>query len=121
MPVFPETIQITGEYLQDVKDLYVPPSVRSLMRTVCLSKHGKWRLARRHCRLQSVMICSAGAWAALVSYTGIGRQIWMMPSTFTGSFYLGAHCERGFIMELHSLTTAPEISVSWQEADREIV
>lgn len=104
-----------------VIDLYVPSARRSLQRSINLCEKGIFRLARRDSMLMSIMIASSGAWGRLRIMNGEGRKLWEMPSSFTGSFYLGAGSDGGLIVELASRDRAPEVTVSWREPDQQMV
>ncbi len=105
---------------RDLIDLRVPAAPGSLMRSVVVSKPGKYRLARRDCELYSVQIVSAGAWGRAKVMNGKGRPLWEQPSTFTGSFWLSAGAEDGIIVHLYS-TESPNLTINWREPDLEMV
>ena len=91
------------------------------MRSLKIDDPGRWRLARRDSELYSVQIVCSGAWGRARVTDGRGRTLWFQPSTFTGSFVLGAGALDGLIVELDSQDQAPNLSLNWREADREIV
>lgn len=102
-------------------DVMVPPAPGSLMRAVQLSEVGKFRISRRDAELYSVQITSAGAWGRVRVYTGAGRQVFRLNSTFPGSFWLSGGCEAGIIVDLDSATAAPTVTVNFRERDLEMV
>lgn len=104
-------------------DLHVRPAPGSLMRSATLEKPGLFRLARRECELYCVQIASAGAWGRAVVMDGDGRELWGMPSTFTGSFVIGGGAEHGLLVHLHCLkpSDALNFTVAWRELDKAIV
>lgn len=105
----------------DLVEIMTPAAPGSLMRAVKLDQPGIFRLARRDCELYSVLILCAGSWGRIRITNGKGRAIFLQPSTFTGSFPLGAHMEGGMIVEIHSVDNGPELNINWREADRELV
>lgn len=102
-------------------DLYVPSAKGSLMRAVLLQSIGKFRISRRDAEIYSVQIVNAGAWASLVVADGSGRELFIQPSTFTGSFWLGAGALGGIIAYLRSKTMAPSIVINFRERDQKLV
>jgi hypothetical protein len=107
--------------MENLVDIQVPAAPGSLMRAVQLWKNGRFRISRRHAEVYSVQITSAGAWARLSIFNGLGRLLFPMTSTFTGSFWLGAGAEDGIIVELLSMTNAPTVTVNFREQDTKLV
>jgi len=104
----------------DAVDLYAPCAPGSLMRAQIVDKVGLFRLARRSCELYSVQIASAGAWARMKVMNGRGRVLWLQPSSFTGSFWLGAGAEDGLLVEIGG-DSAPQLSINYREPDARFV
>jgi hypothetical protein len=102
-------------------DVFAPSAPGSLMRAYRIDEAGLFRLARRSCELYSVQIVSAGAWARCRVLNGLGRVLWYQPSSFTGSFWLGAGAEDGLLVEIGSQDRAPCLSINWRESDTEMV
>jgi hypothetical protein len=102
-------------------DVYAPAAPGSLMRAHRIEAPGLWRLARRSCELYSVQIASAGAWGRARVYDATGAGKWYQPSTFTGSFWLGAGCIDGLLVELDARDTAPALVINWREPTRDLV
>lgn len=102
-------------------DVYAPSAPGSLMRSIRLNRPGLWRLARRSCEAYSVMIVSAGAWGRFRVTDGAGRPVFMQPSTFTGSFWLGGGCEGGLLVEIDARDSATNLTVNWREPDARII
>lgn len=102
-------------------DVLVPAAAGSLMRCAVLDQLGYFRISRRDAELYSVQIVSAGAWGRIWVYDGNKRPIFRQPSTFTGSFWLGAGAFGGIIVFLEAVITAPTISVNFRERDRELI
>lgn len=104
-------------------DVYVSPSPSSLMRCARVSRPGSFRLARRACELYSVQIVGGGTFTRVRARAGSGREVWEMPSSFTGSFWLSAGLEDGLIVEVHARDEAscPNLTVNWREPTREVV
>lgn len=96
-------------------DVEVPHTPGSLMQSAYLDTVGRWRIARKNAELYSVQITSAGAWAQLIVANGRGRTLFHMPSTFTGSFWLGAGADDGIVVTLVSQTMAPIVTVNFRE------
>jgi len=90
------------------------------MRSLKIGRPGIWRLARRDCELYSVQILSAGAFGAVRVLNGQDRVLFHQPSTFTGSFWLGAGAEGGLVVELYSIDMAPNLTINWRVASRDI-
>lgn len=107
--------------MPDPIDVYTPAGPGSLMRSHSVDRIGIFRLARRACELFSVQIVSAGAWGRARVMDGDGRVLWSQPSTFTGSFWLGAGAYKGLLVEVASRDRAPNLTVNWREANREMV
>ena len=109
--------------MADLIDLYAPPAPGSLMRSVQVMRAGRVRIARRDAEVYSVQIISAGSWARARVLNGEGRALWEQPSTFTGSFWLGAHAAGGIVVEIASgleYETA-NFTINWREPDQDIV
>jgi hypothetical protein len=102
-------------------DLYAPASPGALMRVQRIDRPGLWRLARRDCELYSVMIVSSGSWGRARALDGQGRVLWFQPSTFTGSFVLGAGALGGLIIELDSQDMAANLTINYREIDQQIL
>jgi hypothetical protein len=102
-------------------DVYAPAAPGSLMRAHKIDRPGLWRLARRSCELYSVMIVSAGAWGRFVFMDGLLRPLFMQPSTFSGSFWLGAGAIDGLLVHVDSRDASTNLTCNWREADREMV
>lgn len=102
-------------------DLYAPSAPGSLMRACRLTSAGLFRIARRSCELYSVQIVSAGAWGRFVCMDGRGESKFMQPSTFTGSFWLGASCEDGLLVDVDCRDAATNLTINWREPDMRIV
>ncbi|HVC18010.1 MAG TPA: hypothetical protein VNE18_12000 [Rhodanobacter sp.] len=109
--------------MPDLTDLYAPPAPGSLMRSVQVMRAGLVRIARRDAEVYSVQIISAGSWTRARVMNGNGRTLWEQPSTFTGSFWLGAAAEGGVIVEIPSSRDqeAANLTINWREPDQEIV
>jgi hypothetical protein len=90
------------------------------MRAQIVDRVGLFRLARRGCELYSVQIASAGAWARMRVLNAKGRVLWFQPSSFTGSFWLGAHAEDGLLVETAG-NSAPQLIVNYREPDAAFV
>ncbi len=103
-----------------IVDMMVPCCPGSLTRSVQIVKAGKFRISRRHAELYSVQIVSSGSWGRARVTDAQGRVIWYQPSTFTGSFALGAGCENGIIVEL-SGTNAMNFTINFREQTEEMV
>jgi hypothetical protein len=102
-------------------DLFAPCAPGSLMRAQIVDRVGLFRLARRSCELYSVQIASAGAWARMKVMNGSGRVLWFQPSSFTGSFWLGAGAEDGLLVEIGSADRAPQLAINYREPDSQFV
>ena len=101
-------------------DVLVRPARGSTRRGHQIEARGLFRLARRDAMLDCVEIISCGAWGRIECRTGEGRRIFLMPSTFTGSFQLQAGCEGGILVEI-ATAVAPLLYVSWAEEDERVV
>lgn len=104
-----------------VKDVKVPASAGSLMRSVSVSKSGLTRIARRTSELYSVMIAHAGSFCELVIRDGFGVPLFKQPSTFTGSFVIGGCAKGGIIVDLRGNQQMPTIQINWREPDTQLV
>lgn len=104
----------------DLVDIHTPAAAGSLMRTATITKPGRFRLCRRDCELYSVQIANSGDWGKLLISDGTGRDIFPMPSTFTGSFWLSAGCKDGLIVDAYVISGI-SISINWRERDRNLV
>lgn len=102
-------------------DLFAPPAPGSLMRSIRLSQAGLWRLSRRSCELYSVQIVSAGAWGRFACFDGVGREVFMQPSTFTGSFWLSGGCVDGLLVDIDAKDCATNLTINWREADSRVL
>lgn len=104
-------------------DVYVEASPSTLMRCARVSRPGLFRLARRDCELYSVQIVGGGTFTRVKMVAGSGREIWEMPSSFTGSFWLSAGCEEGLMCEVHARdeVSCPNLTINWRETDRRTV
>ena len=100
--------------------MYVPTAPGSLMRATMIEGTGLFRLARRDAELYSVLVVSCGAWGRIDITDGTGRRIWMQPSTFTGSFVLGAFAWGGLVVNV-ATSCAPQLQVNWREQDARLV
>jgi hypothetical protein len=105
----------------ELTDILVPAARGSLMRVAELHEVGLFRISRRDAELYSVQITSAGAWGRIRVWNGTGRILWRMPSTFAGSFWLGAGADEGLVVSLESMTQAPMLTVNFRELDLELV
>ena len=101
-------------------DVYAPAAPGSLMRSVKVDRAGLWRLARTSCELYSVQIVSSGSWGRARVMDGRGRALWCQPSTFTGSFVLGASAIDGLIVELASMDMAANLTINFRVPSREL-
>ena len=106
-----------------LQDLYAPSAPGSLMRSYPVpgARPGRFRLARRDCELYSVQIISAGAWGRVRVIDGEGTELWMQPSTFTGSFWCSAAARGGLIVEMASRDRGPNVTINWREPDQAMV
>lgn len=103
-------------------DIYAPTAPGSLMRSISILRSGLWRISRRPSELYSVQIVSSGAWGrARVLDALDGRPLWFQPSTFTGSFVLGAGAYGGLIVELDAADVAPNLTINWREPTIEMM
>jgi len=93
------------------------------MRSIRVAKNGIWRLSRRQCSLYSVQIVSSGVWGRARCMDADGRKLWEQPSTFTGSFWLGAGALYGLLVEVASDNPedAANLTINWQEPDEAMV
>lgn len=107
--------------IMEIADVYTPPAPGSLMRAASITLPGTWRLARRDAELYSVQIVSSGAWGRARVSDGNERALWFQPSTFTGSFWLGAGAEDGLLVELSALDVAANLTVNWRERDQRVL
>ena len=103
-----------------IVDLYAPCCKGSLTRSIQVWEPGKFRLARRDAELYSVQIVSSGSWGRARVLDGRGRTIWYQPSTFTGSFALGAGCQEGIIVELMG-ESGLSFTINFREPDDRLV
>ncbi len=101
-------------------DLYAPAAPGALMRSIKIDRPGLWRLARRDCELYSVMIVSSGSWGRARVMDGHRRVLWYQPSTFTGSFTLGAGALGGLIVELSSADLAANLTINFRVGTQDI-
>lgn len=103
--------------------MHAPAAPGSLMRSLRLGGHkpGLYRLARRGCELYSVQILSGGSWGRIKVMDGHERELWAQPSTFTGSFWLGAWADGGLLVEVSSRDYAPNLTINWREQDQRLV
>jgi hypothetical protein len=64
-----------------------------------------------------VQIVGSGAWARCKVMDAEGRTLWMQPSTFTGSFWLGAAAIGGLIVQIWSSHEfeAANLTLNWRE------
>ena len=104
-----------------VIDLFAPCAPGSLMRALKLERVGIFRLARRSCELYSVQIVSSGAWGRWRVFDGRDNELIMQPSTFTGSFWLGAGAWDGLLVQNYGYDRAPNLTINWREADQDMV
>jgi len=104
----------------DLVDIHVPCFPGSLTRSAQLYGTGRFRISRRTCELYSVQILSAGSFGRARVTDGTGRAIWYQPSTFTGSFQLGAGCVDGIIAELYA-SEGINFTLNFREADEAIL
>ena len=106
-----------------IRDIYAPAAPGSLMRSVRLTRAGLWRVARRDAELYSVQIVSAGSWARARVIDGAEKILWYQPSTFTGSFWLGAYAEGGILVEISSALPheACNLTIDWRERTQDLV
>ena len=98
-------------------DVYTPCAPGSLMRSAQIFQPGLWRISRRDSELYSVQIVGSGAWARCKVVDAAGRTLWMQPSTFTGSFWLGAAAIGGIIVQIWSSHEfeAANLTLNWRE------
>lgn len=99
-------------------DVLTPAGPGTLMRAVALAELGVYRLARRDCELYSIQVVSAGPWCRARVMNGKYRVLWYEPSTFPGSWWLGADSEDGLIVEIAGKDTSASLLINWREADR---
>ena len=104
-----------------VRDIRVPAAPDTLMRSVALTEPGLWRLSRRDCEFNSIMITGAGSFGRVAVEDGKGRRLFLQISAFTGSFAIGGFAEGGLSVELAAESLVPDVTVSWREADAELV
>jgi hypothetical protein len=109
---------VSSDILYGYKDIYTPAAPGSLMRSIRIEDNGKFRVARRDCELYSVQIAGNGAWSKLKISNGEGRELFHMPSCFTGSFVVGGESEGGLYIEV-SATVPPNLTINFREMDRE--
>ena len=119
--------------MPDIRDIYTPAAPGSLMRSAQLTRAGLWRLARRDAELYSVQIVSAGSWARARVMSAANNPIWpspyleemlwYQPSTFTGSFWLGAYAAGGIVVEIASNLPheACNLTIDWRERTQDLV
>lgn len=109
--------------MPNLVDLYAPSAPGSLMRSIAIMRSGVFRLARRDAELYSVQIVSSGSWARARAMHADGSPIWEQPSTFTGSFWLGAAARGALLIEIASSREheACNLTINWRERGRDIV
>lgn len=109
--------------MREPVDLYAPSAPGSLMRALRVGSNGLFRLSRRPCALYSVQIVSSGVWGRARVMDGDGRKLWEQPSTFTGSFWLGAGSLFGLLVEMSSdnADDAANLTINWTEQDTKMI
>lgn len=105
----------------EIIDVKVPAPSRSLTRAIQLWHKGLFRISRRDAELYSVQITSAGAWARIRIWNGLGRLIFHQNSTFTGSFVLNGGAEAGIIVGLEAMDIAPNVMINFRERDNKLI
>lgn len=92
------------------------------MRSIQVVRHGRFRISRRDSELYSVQIVSSGSWARARVTDAAARVLWEQPSTFTGSFWLGAAAAGGIIVEIASDREheAANLTINWRERGQDI-
>jgi len=105
----------------DLVDVYAPSAPGSLMRSHKITAAGRFRLARRHAELYSVQIVAAGAWGRVQLEDALGRLLFLQPSMFTGSFWLGGGAIGALIAVVNARDAAPNLTINWREQTQEMV
>ena len=101
-------------------DIFVPTEPNSLMRGTQVESCGLFRLSRRTCELNSIKILFGGSCGWLEVVSGLGRPLFRMPSSFTGSFPLGAEAEDGLIVYM-AADISQVVQLSWREPDTQLI
>lgn len=101
-------------------DVISPAAPGSLMRAARITAPGVFRISKRDCELYSVQITGSGAWGRFKIVQGDGRALFEMPSTFTGSFVVGAGALGGLIVVIDAMTNyeSAQLCVNFRERDR---
>ena len=107
--------------MRPLEQVYAASAPGSLSRSHKIDRAGRFQLSRRDSELYSVQIVGSGAWGRMVVFDGNGRQIFMQPSMFTGSFWLGAGAMNGIIVEVDARDAACNLTINWREPDRNLV
>lgn len=70
-----------------------------------------------------MIVAGPGIWGRLSIRDQEGKPLFIMPSTFTGSFWVSAGARAGIIVELHNNCPTPNFSLTlnWRERDQRMV
>lgn len=89
------------------------------MRSVCINRAGRTRVARRTCEFYSIIFGQTGT-ARVIVRGGDGVDLFDLPSSKDGSFVMGANAPDGLEIEMYGYPV-PNITINWREPDRKIV
>ena len=106
------TSKRAGERNAALIDLYAPAAPGTMLRSARIRRKGLYRLSRRECVLVGTLVLAPESGVSVVIADGDGKEFFDMPNMFTGSFYLGAGCDHGLLVSVHSAHDSDSINLT---------